>query len=113
MRRASTRTGRQSRSRVAFWEGVYWSGGNSQEIEIECTAMRFGRTPKECYEDARVLYGPESYTNGSPPAIITKLADKPPPMRRPSPRLCAGKWRSRSIRSRSAPMSRPLERLSD
>ena len=61
----------------SLWEGVYWSGLETRGDRDRMHGHGLRTHPKECYEDAPVLYGPESYTNGSPPAIITKLADKP------------------------------------
>lgn len=53
---------------ITFWEGAYDSTGFNQNMTVEIAATRFGRTPKECYEDVPKFYseGARGSANGRP-----------------------------------------------
>jgi len=39
-----------------WWDGAYYNSGFPFDCVVEVAATRFGRTPKECYEDKPVLF---------------------------------------------------------
>jgi len=41
---------------VTFWEGAYVNYGNMEHAEVDIAATRFGRSPREAYQDVPVLH---------------------------------------------------------
>ena len=41
---------------VTFWEGAYVNYGNTEHAEVDIAATRFGRNPREAYQDVPVLH---------------------------------------------------------
>jgi hypothetical protein len=72
---------------VSFWTGSYWTDGAPARSVADVAAPRFGRTPKEAYEDAPSVYSrwgdgtSVALASGAPalPAIPTPLRWGTPP----------------------------------
>jgi hypothetical protein len=62
-------------NQVTFWEGAYWSTG-SPGTSLEIAATRFGRSPKEAFEDVPSLYvaEPAGSPGGSSSSITPRLS---------------------------------------